>query len=62
MKLFYVECEWDMGLNIDGTNGCYSSHGNIIAALSSINWDSVGYESWEEAQEEGLLQITEFEG
>ena len=59
-----VWCEWDMGLyGVFGTFGIhytiYKSMEDAINDLKEAKWSEVGYNSWEEAKEDGLLSITE---
>lgn len=61
MKLYAVWCEWDIGLNLDGNSGCYSSSDNALKAVESFDWKQLDMTN-EEAEAEGLLQFEIIEG
>lgn len=57
-----VWCEWDMGFNgyvVDDYNTIYDSKEEAIEDISKANWKMVGFDSWEEVEAEGLLEIEE---
>ena len=57
-----VWCEWDMGFNgfvIDSYNTVYNSKEEAIEDISKADWEMVGFSSWEEVADEGLLDIEE---
>lgn len=62
MILYYVSCEWDMGFNIGGCDGVYSSKENLEKALDSAYWSDVDYNTWQEVEDDDLLSIKEVEG
>lgn len=62
MILYYVMSENDIGLNLDGYNGCYSTKEKVDEILKSAM--SCGYfeGTIEEEIDSGLLIIKEIEG
>lgn len=62
MKLYAVWCEWNIGLNMEGHNGCYSSKENLDEALKDIDLSDTGYNSIEEAIRDGLIVINIIDG
>ena len=62
MILYTVWCEYDMGFNDGGNKGVYSSEEERLKALESVDWSLAEFSSWEEALEEGLLELKEIEG
>ena len=57
-----VWCEWDMGFNgyvVDDYNTIYNSKEEAIEDISKVNWKMVGFDSWEEVEAQGLLNIEE---
>ena len=65
MKAVKIWCEWDMGFsNIDGRNySVFENKEKAIKTLEKVDWAFTGdnYESWEEVEQDGLLNITEIE-
>lgn len=63
MKVVIVWCEWDMGFsNIDGEY--YSVFENMekaIETLENVDWKMVGYDTWQDVDADGLLDIQEIE-
>ena len=62
-EVIKVWCEWDMGLcGVFGKFGnhytIYKSMEDAINDLEEVKWSEVGYNSWKEAEEDGLLSIT----
>lgn len=57
-----VWCEWDMGFNgyvVDDYNTIYDTKEEAIVDISKANWKMVGFNSWEEVEAQGLLNIEE---
>ena len=55
-----VWCEWDMGFsNIDDYNSVFDSNNEALAALYAADWKMVGYNTWQEVYDDGLLTIEE---
>ena len=57
-----VWCEWDMGFNgyiIDDYTTIYNSKEEAIEDISKVKWKMVGFDSWEEVEAQGLLDIEE---
>lgn len=63
MKLYKVECENDIGLNISGNIGCYSSMETVDTILNNAEnngyFDGCSIQEW---IDDGLLIIKEIEG
>lgn len=59
-----VWCEWDMYL--PNTFGNYytifESKELAIEHLEKVDWTCVGYNTWQEVEEDGLLDITNLSG
>jgi hypothetical protein len=60
MKLFYVWCEYDVGLNLTGDRGCYSSQKAVDLALDKAQ--QIAGENFEALIDEDLLGIEVVEG
>ena len=57
-----VWCEWDMGFNgyvVDDYTTIYNSKEEAIEDISKVKWKMVGFDSWEEVEAQGLLDIEE---
>lgn len=61
MKLYYVQCEYDIGLNLEGYSGVYSSQDRLEEVLSSIDYEPLET-TREELEDEGLLNVEVIEG
>lgn len=58
MILYYVVCEYDVGLNLDGRSGCYSSQDKVDEVLDLIDWSEMTEENdYQELIDEDLLFI-----
>lgn len=68
-RLYWVECEWDIGLNgCSGSRGCYSSYEAAEAAVRAGLANSCTDDDWgpgdkfEEATRNNLVDIEGIEG
>jgi len=62
MKLYYVQYENDIGLNLNGRIGCYSSKEKMDEVLEYVKNSGYFEGSIEDEINEGLLIIKEIEG
>lgn len=60
--LVKVWCEWDIGLNVTGNTGVYSSYEAAVRVLENVHWCDIDYNNWEEACSDDMLEITEING
>ncbi len=59
MRMYKVWCEYEMDWNVDSSHiGVYTTEGKMIEDLESKDWDDVGYESWQQAESDGMLDIS----
>lgn len=61
MTICTIWCEWDMGWNYGDSDGIYKSIEDAHTHLESINWQDVGYDTWQDVEEDGLLNISTLE-
>ena len=61
MKLIRVWCEWDIGIsNVDGEYyTIFENREKAITALEKYDWTLVDYNTWQEVEADGLLNISE---
>ena len=59
-----VWCEWDTGFSgaINDYDSVYETMEEAIAELETRDWKMVGYNTWQEVEEDGLLDITNLSG
>ena len=61
-KKVKVWCEWDMGFsNINDYESVFDSMEEAIKVLEKVSWGIVGFNTYEEVVEAGLLFIEELE-
>lgn len=56
-----IWCEWDMGFSgaINDYDSVYETMEEALADLETIDWKMVDYNTWQEVEEDGLLDIEE---
>lgn len=56
-----IWCEWDMGFSgaINDYESVYKTIQEALVDLEKVNWKMVGYSTWQEVQEDGLLDVSE---
>lgn len=61
MIVYKTWCEWDFGWNFNEYSGVYKSLEDVHTHLESIIWQDVGYDTWQDVEEDGLLTIEAIE-
>ena len=58
-----IWCEWDMGFSraINNYDSVYNTMKEALADLETRDWEMVGYNTWQEVEEDRLLYIEELE-
>lgn len=58
-----IWCGWDMGVSraINNYDSVYNTMKEALADLETRDWEMVGYNTWQEVEEDGLLYIEELE-
>ena len=56
-----IWCEWDMGFSgaINDYESVYDTMEDAIKDLESRKWSMVDYNTWQEVEEDGLLNVEE---
>lgn len=61
MTIYYVNCEYDISLNIDGNSGAYSTEDAMISAVKVGILNSGLDDTMDELDDEGLIFFEELE-
>lgn len=57
-----IWCEWDMGFsNVSDYYTVVETKEEAIKILEEADWDMVGFNTWQEVEDEGLLSIEEMD-
>lgn len=59
--MYKVWCEYDLDWNIDEHIGVYRTKAKMESDLKKKDWEDLGYDSWQDARDNGMLDIEKIE-